>query len=77
MSKRQRHAPWTSEEDAKILTAALYQAPVWKELAAALGRSYGSVRTRAYLLRFKRNDDVKAARPGASPSPTRPPSARA
>jgi hypothetical protein len=61
MSKKKRPPAWTAAEDAKIMTALRFVSPVWPEIARQLGRSYGSVRTRAYLLRLKRNDDVKAA----------------
>jgi transcriptional regulator with GAF, ATPase, and Fis domain len=65
MSKKKEYGPhrlWTPQEDTIISNAMKYQSPCWAEIARQLGRSHAALRTRAYRLRLKMQDEAKAAR---------------
>lgn len=63
MSKKKGYGPyplWTAAQDETITKAMRQPWPDWQTIAKQLGRSYGSVRTRAYLIRQKMQDEKNA-----------------
>ena len=61
--KKKNYGPyplWSQEQDAAITTVMRQTWPDWQAVAVKLGRSYGSVRTRAYILRLRQADEKNA-----------------